>query len=157
MVYLISIFVVILVGLQAFGKSKPLHKLRIQGADPQLDVEEIVSEIKPEDRKPSQQDSNSPLNFGLKKIEKEDQEEFLPSSKNKKTVQNRRTAGIQLNEDEKNMVPLIQETLFDKEKVRRDLDIYLENQTGLSLEDEPVATDLGDGMEIQWEQPEEID
>lgn len=155
--------------LQAFGQeSNPAPQFHIPVQDPQLDVKEVVGEINKDSRKPSQKDSESSLSFGLKKIEIDSPEELpspqagvseeppLPKTDKKRSLSKKRR-GIQQDEDQKNMVPLIQETLFDREKVKRDLDIYLEDQADLDLSDEPDKTSLGNDIEIQWQKPTEIE
>ncbi|MDE0152008.1 MAG: hypothetical protein OXK80_05905 [Bdellovibrionales bacterium] len=55
-----------------------------------------------------------------------------------------------------NLKSLIHESVFQREHARRDLDVYVEDQEGLSLSDVEVQEDLG-SVEVRWKPPEELD
>lgn len=55
-----------------------------------------------------------------------------------------------------NLKSLLHESIFEKDRMKRNLDAYIEGQQTLSLDDEAIKEDLGD-VEILWEPPEDQD
>ncbi len=53
-----------------------------------------------------------------------------------------------------NLKSLVHESLFEKLRVRRDLDVFKEDQEGLSLEDVEIREDFGN-VEVRWKPQED--
>ena len=53
-----------------------------------------------------------------------------------------------------NLQSLLHESVFEKDRMRRDLDAYIEDRQALSLENEEIQEDFGD-VEVRWKPPED--
>ena len=54
-----------------------------------------------------------------------------------------------------NLQSLVHESLFEKVRARRDLDVFVENEEDLSLEREEIQEDFGN-VEVRWQPPEDM-
>ena len=55
-----------------------------------------------------------------------------------------------------NLKSLIHESVFQRENARRDLDVYVEDQEGLSLQDVEIQENFGN-VEVRWSPPKDLD
>ena len=147
-------FLSILFSLQVLADVKdPLDRFKLKNQDPQKDLQEIMGELEKK-RNPSSVDEESPR-LSLKKITK-DSPSVVQVNLNTKTEEDDSQPKMEIKR-EKSLVPKIQDTLFAKERVKRDLDIYLGNQDDLSLNEGEVKEKLNEEMELRWEKSKEID
>ena len=147
-------FLSILFSIQVLAEVKdPLDRFKLKNQDPQKDLQEIMEELE-EKRNPSSLNEES-TRLSLKKITKDSQSVVQVNLDTKKEEDDSQPKmGIKKG---KSLVPKIQDTLFAKERVKRDLDIYLGNQDDLSLNEGAVKEKLNDEMELRWEHSKEID
>ena len=148
-------FLPILFSLQVLAVVKdPLDRFKLKNQDPQKDLQEIMGELE-EKRNPSSLDEES-TRLSLKKINKDSPSVVQVNLDTEKEQEEDSQPKMEIKR-EKSLVPKIQDTLFAKERVKRDLDIYLGNQDDLSLNEGEVKERLNEEMELRWEKSKEID
>ena len=133
----------------------PLESFKLKDQDPQKDLQEIVEELT-DKRNPSSLDEES-SGLSLKKITKDSQAVVRVNLDMDKKHEEKKSQPTIKIKREKNLIPKIQDTLFAKERVKRDLDIYLGNQDDLNLNEGEMREKLNDEMELRWEKSKEID
>ena len=142
---------------------KNLLKNNLKKSHPTQDLMEVLEEVQ-RDEKPTPSDEKISLQLkktkdlsarSLAQIPSQpelDQEPQQKSQQDPKIEEIGKRSKVKDN----HLKSLLHESVFQRENARRDLDVYVEDQSDLSLQDEEVQEDFGN-VEVRWKPPEDLD
>lgn len=131
----------------------------LKKSQPTQDLLEVVEELENSERSVASEEQvglqlkNTP-NVDVRKVAQ--MPESASGSEKSEPVKSEREEIDPGNMKNNNLKSLIHESVFQREHARRDLDVYVEDQEGLSLSDVEVQEDFGN-VEVRWKPPEELD
>ena len=134
---------------------KNLLKNNLQKSQPNQDLLEVLEEVQ-KDTKPISGDEK--ISLQLKKTKEPSVRRLaqIPPQPEQKSQQDSKIEDIGERSTGKgdHLKSLLHESVFQRETARRKLDVYVEDQSDLSLQNEEVQEDFGN-VEIRWKPPAE--
>lgn len=142
---------------QKIGKN--LLKNNLKTSHPRQDVLEVLEEVQG-DTKPISSDEKISLQLKKTKgrsVRKLAQIPSQPESHQEpqQDPQIEEDIGERSTVKDNNLKSLLYESVFQRENARRNLDVYVEDQSDLSLHDAEVKEDFGN-VEVRWKPPEDF-
>ena len=135
----------------------------LKDCQPNKDLLEVVDEIQSDEKPSVHEEHEGHISLQFKETKSMDARQLaqIPESSSPSDSPELETEEIE-EIDERNSVKnnsnlksLMHESVFQREYAKRDLDVYVEDQAGLSLQDVEVQEDFGN-VEVRWKPPEDL-